>query len=30
MKIFERSDMTGCNPCHVPMEAQLKLSKKST
>jgi hypothetical protein len=30
MKIFERSDMTGCNPCHVPMEARLKLSKKST
>jgi hypothetical protein len=30
MKILERSDMTGCNPCHVPMEARLKLSKKST
>jgi hypothetical protein len=27
MKILERSDMTGCNPCHVPMEARLKLSK---
>jgi hypothetical protein len=30
MKIVERSDMTGCNPCHVPMEARLKLSKQST
>jgi hypothetical protein len=30
MKILERSGMTGCNPCHVPMEARLKLSKKST
>jgi hypothetical protein len=30
MKILERSDMTGCNPCHVPMEAHLKLSKQST
>jgi hypothetical protein len=30
MKILERSGMTGCNPCHVPMEAQLKLSKQST
>jgi hypothetical protein len=30
MKILERSDMTGCNPCHVPMEACLKLSKQST
>jgi hypothetical protein len=27
MKILERSGMTGCNPCHVPMEARLKLSK---
>jgi hypothetical protein len=27
MKILERSDMTGCNPCHVPMEYRLKLSK---
>jgi hypothetical protein len=27
MKILEKSDMTGCNPCHVPMEARLKLSK---
>jgi hypothetical protein len=27
MKILERSDMIGCNPCHVPMEARLKLSK---
>jgi hypothetical protein len=30
MKIWERSDMTGCNRCHVPMEARLKLSKQST
>jgi hypothetical protein len=30
MKILERSDMTACNPCHVPMEAHLKLSKQST
>jgi hypothetical protein len=30
MKILERSGMTGCNMCHVPMEALLKLSKQST
>jgi hypothetical protein len=30
MKILERSGMTGCNPCHVPMEAHLKLSKQNT
>jgi hypothetical protein len=30
MKILERSDMTGCNLCDVPMEARLKLSKQST
>jgi hypothetical protein len=30
MKILERSDMIGCNPCYVPMEACLKLSKQST
>jgi hypothetical protein len=30
MKILERSGMTGCNPCYVPMEARLKLSKQST
>jgi hypothetical protein len=29
MKILERSDMTGCNPCHVPIETRLKLSKQS-
>jgi hypothetical protein len=29
MKILERSSKTGCNPCHVPMEARLKLSKQS-
>jgi hypothetical protein len=30
MKILERSGMTACNSCHVPMEAHLKLSKQST
>jgi hypothetical protein len=30
MKILEMSDRTGCNPCHVPMEARLKRSKQST
>jgi hypothetical protein len=30
IKILERSDMTGCNPCHISMEACLKLSKQST
>jgi hypothetical protein len=30
MKSLERSDITGCNPCYVPMEARLKLSKQST
>jgi hypothetical protein len=30
LKILESSDMIGCNPCHVPMEAHLKLSKQST
>jgi hypothetical protein len=30
IKILERSSMIGCNPCHVPMEARLKLSKQST
>jgi hypothetical protein len=29
-KIMERSDMTGCNLCHVPMEARLKLCKQRT
>jgi hypothetical protein len=29
MKILERSGMTACNPCHVPMESRLKLSKQS-
>jgi hypothetical protein len=29
VKILERSGMTGCNPCHVPMEARLKMSKQS-
>jgi hypothetical protein len=30
MKILESSDMTGCNSCHISMEARLKLSKQST
>jgi hypothetical protein len=30
MKILEMSNMTGCNPCHVPIEVRLKLSKQST
>jgi hypothetical protein len=30
MKILERSGMIGCNSCHIPMEARLKLSKQST
>jgi hypothetical protein len=30
MKILERSCMTGCNSCHVTMDARLKLSKQST
>jgi hypothetical protein len=30
IKILEMSDMTGCNLCHVPMNARLKLSKQST
>jgi hypothetical protein len=29
MKILERSGMTRCNSCYVPMEAHLKLSKQS-
>ena len=29
-KILERSGMTGCNPCQVPMETRLKLSKLSS
>jgi hypothetical protein len=30
MRILERCGMAGCNPCHVPMEACLKMSKRST
>jgi hypothetical protein len=30
MKILVRSGTIGCNPCHVPMEARLKMSKQST
>jgi hypothetical protein len=30
MKVLEKSGMTRCNLCHVPMEARLKLSKQST
>jgi hypothetical protein len=29
MKILERSGITRCNPCHVPMEARLKLRSKA-
>lgn len=29
-KILEKSGMAGCNPCQVPMETRLKLSKLST
>jgi hypothetical protein len=29
-KILERAGMGSCNPCHVPMEPRLKLSKAST
>jgi hypothetical protein len=29
-KILEKAGMAGCNPCCVPMEPKLKLSKKST
>jgi hypothetical protein len=28
-KLLERSGMAGCNPCAVPMEPRLKLSKES-
>jgi hypothetical protein len=27
-KILEQAGMSGCNPCHVPMENKLKLSKE--
>jgi hypothetical protein len=27
LKILEQAGMKGCNPCHVPMENRLKLSK---
>jgi hypothetical protein len=30
MKILERSGMTGCSLCHVPLEARLKLRKQIT
>jgi hypothetical protein len=30
MKILERCGVAGCNPCHVPMETHLNLSKQST
>jgi hypothetical protein len=29
-KILERSGMTNCNPCPLPMETRLKLSKTSS
>jgi hypothetical protein len=28
-KILEKSGMEDCNPCEVPMQAKLKLSKES-
>jgi hypothetical protein len=28
LKILEQAGTKGCNPCHVPMENRLKLSKK--
>jgi hypothetical protein len=30
MKILERTSMIVCNPCQLPMEARLKLSKQTT
>jgi len=30
IKLLEKSGMDGCNPSQVPMEARLKLTKKST
>ncbi|KAG8094725.1 hypothetical protein GUJ93_ZPchr0012g18877 [Zizania palustris] len=30
VKILEKSGMAGCNPCQVPMETKLKLSKLSS
>jgi hypothetical protein len=29
LKILEKGGMLGCNPCQVPMESRLKLSKES-
>jgi hypothetical protein len=29
MKLLEKADMGSCNPCATPMQAKLKLSKKS-
>jgi hypothetical protein len=29
LKILEKDGMLGCNPCQVPMETRLKLSKES-
>jgi hypothetical protein len=29
-KILEKADMEGCNPCRIPMEPKLKLSKENS
>jgi hypothetical protein len=29
-KLLQKANMAGCNPCHTPMEARLKLSKEGT
>jgi len=29
-KMLQKANMAGCNPCHAPMEARLKLSKEGT
>ena len=29
-KILDKADMTGCNPCHTPMEPRFKLSRVSS
>ena len=29
-RLLEKANMGGCNPCHTPMEARLKLSKDGT
>jgi hypothetical protein len=29
-KLLQKANLVGCNPCHTPMEAHLKLSKEGT